>query len=353
MLPNLSLLEKIQQRIQNIPNRQGEYLRKVHYGCYLLCQKAGLRVSEAINFDLSAKTRKGLHRIEKPKGQKERLVYIPRQVINELKKYNWKPQQTNRFNFYHFLSKIKRELNLLANNDNEDDTDGILAGKVWLERPKNPPLESAAPVNLNLDELPELLAPNLLVSEPPPNHLSKIQHLEQQLSQIQSKKNELATEKETLENDLTELSKQNANLHQEKSQIATEKEQIQQDLTTAKQTIASLQEQLSQARENSAKQKQINNHLGQQLQAQRKINTDLANKIHAYEQNHINLQTAYQIALKDKETAQKNLNQLTSEIKNAVLLLSQWQKINYYQQLEQQNELKAQILQPPPWKTNK
>ena len=88
MLPNLSLLEKIQQKIQNLPNKQGEYKRKAHYCCYLLCEKAGLRVSEAINFDLSAKTRKGLYRIEKPKGKKERYVYIPKQVISELKKYD-------------------------------------------------------------------------------------------------------------------------------------------------------------------------------------------------------------------------------------------------------------------------
>jgi integrase len=88
MLPNLSLLEKIQQKIQSLPNQQGEYKRKIHYGCYLLCQKAGLRVSEAINFDLSTKTKKGLYRITKTKGQKERLVYIPKLVINELKKYD-------------------------------------------------------------------------------------------------------------------------------------------------------------------------------------------------------------------------------------------------------------------------
>jgi hypothetical protein len=36
-------------------------------------------------------------------------------------------------------------------------------------------------------------------------------------------------------------------------------------------------------------------------------------------------------------------------------LLTQWQKFNYYQQLEKQkNELKAQILQrEPPWKLPK
>ena len=88
MLPNLSLLEKIPQQILKISNQQGEYKKQAHYGCYLLCQKAGLRVSEAINFDLSAKIHKGLYRITKTKGQKERFVYIPHQAINELKKHD-------------------------------------------------------------------------------------------------------------------------------------------------------------------------------------------------------------------------------------------------------------------------
>ena len=88
MLPSLQLLKKVSKEIKNIPNRRGEYLRKVHYGCYLLCSKAGLRVSEAISFDLVNKTRQGLYRIEKPKGKKERLVYIPKKVIRELKRNN-------------------------------------------------------------------------------------------------------------------------------------------------------------------------------------------------------------------------------------------------------------------------
>ena len=112
MLPSLQLLKKVSREIKSIPNQRGEQLRKVHYGCFLLCHKAGLRVSEAINFDLANKTKKGLYRIERPKGKKERLVYIPKKVIRELKKCGWKPNQTNRFNFYFFLRKIKRELGI-------------------------------------------------------------------------------------------------------------------------------------------------------------------------------------------------------------------------------------------------
>jgi uncharacterized protein YwgA len=68
--------------------------------------------------------------------------------------------------------------------------------------------------------------------------------------------------------------------------------------------------------------------------------------------NHANLINAYQNTLKDKERTEKQLNQLITEIKNFAKTLHQWQKINYYQQLEK-NELKAQIVQPPPWKLNK
>ena len=88
MLPNLSLLEQISQKIQNLSNKPGEYLRKIHYCLFLLGWNSGLRISEAIGFDLSAKTHKGLYRITKTKGRKERYVYVPKSVIKELKKHN-------------------------------------------------------------------------------------------------------------------------------------------------------------------------------------------------------------------------------------------------------------------------
>jgi hypothetical protein len=54
--------------------------------------------------------------------------------------------------------------------------------------------------------------------------------------------------------------------------------------------------------------------------------------------------------LKDNKTAEKQLYQLTSEFKNVAKMLRQWQKINYYRQLEQEKkEQKVQIVQPPPW----
>jgi len=88
MLPTQQLLEKVSKEIKKVPNKRGEHLRKIHFGCYLLCSKVGLRVSEAINFDLTNRTRHSLYRIERPKGKKERLVYVPKQVVRELRKHN-------------------------------------------------------------------------------------------------------------------------------------------------------------------------------------------------------------------------------------------------------------------------
>lgn len=86
MLPNQTILEQISRIIVSIPNRKGEYKRNIHHCCYLLCYQSGLRISEAIKFNPNQKTKKGLYRIEKPKGKNERFVYIPNQVINQLKK---------------------------------------------------------------------------------------------------------------------------------------------------------------------------------------------------------------------------------------------------------------------------
>jgi site-specific recombinase XerD len=85
MLPSLQNLEQIRQRIQTIPNQHGEFKRREHFCLFLLGKEAGLRVSEAINFDLNKRTHKGLYRIQ-TKGKKERIVYIPKKVIRELKK---------------------------------------------------------------------------------------------------------------------------------------------------------------------------------------------------------------------------------------------------------------------------
>ena len=88
MLPSQEILKKVSRTIKDIPNRQGEYKRKIHYCCFLLGYKSGLRISEAVKFDLSSKNKQGLYRISKPKGKKERYVYVSPAVISELKKHN-------------------------------------------------------------------------------------------------------------------------------------------------------------------------------------------------------------------------------------------------------------------------
>ena len=81
-------------------------------------------------------------------------------------------------------------------------------------------------------------------------------------------------------------------------------------------------------------------------------------KIQAYEQNHTNLTSAYQQALKDKQiteilaqTEKQRADHYEQQLKTIAKTLYQWQKINYYQQQEKP-QLKAQILQrePPPFK---
>lgn len=404
MLPNPEILKQIPRRILNIPNKRKESKRREHYSLFLLCHEAGLRVSEAINFDLNSKTQQGLYKITKTKGQKERLAYIPKKVVSELKKHDWQPNSTNRFNFYHFLRKIKRELNLPANieltphtlrrsfatyqaenglplpllskilghqsvrttalywmniyNDGGNDTDDILTAKIWPKRPKRPSLESEAPVNLNLEELPEPTITNSLVSEPP--HLTKIQHLEHKLSQIQSEKNELATEKKALQTDLTELSEQNTTLRQELAHANIKKEQVQQDLAEKDQIIKKLEQKLT-AEQNKRIVSENNLFTERQSsQSLRETNANLTQKLHACEQNHINLQNAYQQAIKNKQeiiklvqTEKQRADYYENQLKSIVQTLYQWQKLHCYQQLEPQTKTEARIIQverPPPWR---
>ncbi len=252
-------------------------------------------------------------------------------------------------------------------NDNGDDTDDILAGKVWLEKPrwKLKP-ESAAPVNLNLERLPELITLNLLVSESRPDYSNKIHQLEQKLNQIQQEKNkkinELTREKEVLQNDLTELSEQNTILHQKKSQIATETKQI---IDQLEQKLTDEQEKRLTAENNLVQEKQISHNLRQQLQAEKQnnqilqeTNANLMQKLSQQEQNHASLQNTYQITLKDKQKAEalaqkekQKADNYEAQLKSIAKSFYQWQKINCYQQLEkEQGKFQAQIVQPPPWK---
>jgi chromosome segregation ATPase len=184
----------------------------------------------------------------------------------------------------------------------------------------------------------------------------------------------LTAEKETLQDELSDLSEQNATLQHEKTQIITEKHQLQQELTQAQEAINQLTQELAHERKqknavknNLAQEKQISHNLWQQLQNEKETNANLKQIINNYEQNHTNLINTYQIALKDKERAEKSaqaekqhafiqkkrVDHYENQLKSIAKSIHQWQKLNHCQQLGKQNELQAQIIQikrPPPFK---
>lgn len=76
-IPSLQLLNKIENFIKE--------RRKFSYYClFLLGKNSGLRVSEAVNFDLSLKKKQNLYLI-RGKHHKSRAVFIDPQVIKTLK----------------------------------------------------------------------------------------------------------------------------------------------------------------------------------------------------------------------------------------------------------------------------
>ena len=70
------------------PNKKGEYKKLEHECLFLLGWKVGLRISEAINFDLSFRHQQEEYKtlyLLRGKGQKERWVYVSPEVVKELK----------------------------------------------------------------------------------------------------------------------------------------------------------------------------------------------------------------------------------------------------------------------------
>jgi integrase/recombinase XerD len=85
---------------------------------FLLCWKVGLRISEAIGFDLSLEHQEVVYKnlyLLRGKRNKERWVFVGSEIVKELKKRNWQPNTTNRISFFDFLGKVKEEMNLSAN----------------------------------------------------------------------------------------------------------------------------------------------------------------------------------------------------------------------------------------------
>lgn len=114
-LPSEEMLEKIRIFITERENHKSETKRWVHYCIFLLCLKSGLRVNEAINFDLNlehpSQDYKNLYLIL-GKGNKQRYIYVSQEIAEELKKLNWKPKESNRRNFWEFLKTIKKDMEI-------------------------------------------------------------------------------------------------------------------------------------------------------------------------------------------------------------------------------------------------
>jgi len=80
MLPSQQLLSKIASFIQ----AKGKFS---YYCLFLLGSKSGLRVSEAVKFDLNLKKKSNLYLIQ-GKKHKRRTVFIDPQIIETLKQNN-------------------------------------------------------------------------------------------------------------------------------------------------------------------------------------------------------------------------------------------------------------------------
>ena len=80
MLPTPQLLNQVENFIQG----QG---KSAYYCLFLLGKEAGLRVSEAVNFDLSLKKKSNLY-LTQGKKHKKRAVFVDPFVINNLKQNN-------------------------------------------------------------------------------------------------------------------------------------------------------------------------------------------------------------------------------------------------------------------------
>lgn len=118
VLPNNQLLQQIWDYISTRPNKKGEYKSLLHQCLFLLCWKVGLRVTEAINFDLNLEHQETEYKnlyLLRGKGKKERWVYVSSEIVKELKKRNWQPNSSTRVIFHHFLRQVKKDMVIAEN----------------------------------------------------------------------------------------------------------------------------------------------------------------------------------------------------------------------------------------------
>jgi len=115
VLPNQQLLSQIWDYLLTRPNKKGEFKKEINECLFLLCWKVGLRISEAISFDLNLEHQipeyKGLYLL-RGKRSKERWVFVASEIVKELKLRKWQPKQITRQNFHAFLQGVKKEINI-------------------------------------------------------------------------------------------------------------------------------------------------------------------------------------------------------------------------------------------------
>jgi site-specific recombinase XerD len=87
-IPSQEILIKIQDYLNKRANRKGEHKKDLQHCLLLLCLKAGLRVTEAIGFNLSLENTEPQFKnlfLLRGKRQKDREVYVSPEVISFLK----------------------------------------------------------------------------------------------------------------------------------------------------------------------------------------------------------------------------------------------------------------------------
>jgi len=117
-LPSQQLLQEIQDFIATRPNHKSERKRWLHYCLFLLCWKIGLRVTEAISFNLELNHPEPEYNdlyLLRGKRRKDRYVYVSLEIVEILKKHNWEPNKTSRRDFWEFLNRIRYDLNISPN----------------------------------------------------------------------------------------------------------------------------------------------------------------------------------------------------------------------------------------------
>src|SRR4051812_37109197 len=89
-LPSQQLLQEIQEFVATRPNHKSERKKWIHYCLFLLCWKAGLRITEAISFNYELKHPEPEYQdlyLLRGKRKKDRYVYIAPEIIAILKNH--------------------------------------------------------------------------------------------------------------------------------------------------------------------------------------------------------------------------------------------------------------------------